>query len=71
MDTFGTRLRKARKDAGYSRSEAAIELGVSPGYIGRMESEEVYPSILQVSQLAALYQVDLNWLCMIGENTND
>lgn len=67
QDSFGNRMRKARMNAGYSRPEVDIELGVTPGYIGRMECEEVCPTIAQVKQLAALYNVSLEWLCMIGE----
>lgn len=70
-DSFGTRIRKARMDAGYSRPEVAFELGVAPAYIGRMEAEEVCPTIAQVKQLAALYNVSLEWLCMMGEKAND
>ena len=71
MDTVGTRLKKARMKAGYSRPEVEIELGLLPGYIGKLECDEVLPLVGLVKRLAALYRVDLNWLCMIGENTND
>lgn len=71
IDTFGTRLKKARMKAGYSRVEVEIELGLLPGYMGKLECEEVFPIVGLVKRLAELYQVDMNWLCMIGENTND
>ena len=71
MDTVGTRLKKARMKAGYSRAEVEIELGLLPGFIGKLECEEVLPVVGFVKRLAELYRVDLNWLCMIGENTND
>lgn len=66
MDTFGTRLKNARMKAGYSRPEVEIELGLPPGYIGKLECEEVFPLVGLVKRLAELYRVDLNWLCMIG-----
>lgn len=71
MDTVGSRLKRARLDAMYSRPEVEIELGLPPGYIGKLECEEVFPLVGLVKQLAELYRVDLNWLCMIGGNTND
>ena len=67
MDTFGNRLRKARTKAMYSRTEVEIELGLEPGYIGKLECEMVLPEMCLVKRLAKLYQVDVNWLCMIGE----
>lgn len=71
MDTVGTRLKKARMDAMFSRPEVEIELGLPPGYIGKLECEEVLPVVGLVKRLAELYQVDMNWLCMIGEKMND
>lgn len=66
-DSFGMRLRHARMKAGYSRPEVEIELGLEPGYLGKLECEMVLTTMDIVKRLAALYRVDFNWLCMIGE----
>lgn len=65
MISLGERLKKARKNAGYSRVEAAGEIGTSYSYIARLECDEVCPTINRIVDIARLYGVSVAYL--VGE----
>lgn len=71
-DSFGLRLAKARTEAGYSVTQAAKEIGTSYSHLYRIESDEVWPSVMLAKKLARLYRVSLDWLVdMYGEGGDE
>lgn len=65
MISLGERLRKARKNAGYSRVEAARKIGAPYSYLARLECDEVCPTINRLAEIARLYGVSVAYL--VGE----
>jgi transcriptional regulator with XRE-family HTH domain len=51
------RLKKYRKQIGYSQSEAAKILGVSPSRLSEWEKGERMPSAINLYKLSILYRV--------------
>lgn len=71
-DSFGLRLAKARTEAGYSVTQAAKEIGTSYSHLYRIESDEVWTSVMLAKKLARLYRVSLDWLVdMYGEGGDE
>jgi len=64
---FGTRLRHARKKAGYTMEHAGQCAFISQSVISRYENGEVTPTVDRVFALANLYGVSLDWLCGLKE----
>jgi transcriptional regulator with XRE-family HTH domain len=60
--SLGARLRAARKRACLSQEQASRAIGSTERSIGRWESNEAAPSFEDVSKLAKLYDVALDWL---------
>ena len=69
MDTFGKRLREARKSKKLSQNEVAKQLNTNHSVIGKYERDEVVPSIDVVKRLAPLLETTVAYL--IGESDDD
>ena len=67
---FGTRLRHARKKAGYTMDHAGQCVFISQSVISRYENGEVTPTLDRVFALANLYGCSLDWLCGMREEYN-
>ena len=63
---FCTRLRRARKKAGYTMTRAAERLYIQQSSISRYERGVVFPTIDRVAEMANLYGVSIDWLCGMG-----
>jgi len=61
MDTFGTRLKAARKAAKLTQAVAAKKAGMSQPALSELESGQ-YPSSTFTAQLAHTYGVSARWL---------
>lgn len=61
METFGQRLRKARKDKGVTQTVAAKAVGMSQANLSDLEND-VYPTSSYTPQLAVYYNVSTIWL---------
>ena len=57
MNELGKRLKKLRNDAGLSVRALAEKLGVTPGYISRVEARSEVPSAEFLCKLAAFFGV--------------
>lgn len=68
---FGARLQQARMNAGYTGTQASTVIFTTQGSISRYENALVSPSIERVAELARLYGCSIDWLCGIGEDTDD
>ena len=51
-DDFGGRLRRARRDAGFSQSELELKSGIPKARLSRYENGHVLPSITTLRKLA-------------------
>lgn len=50
--SLGTRLKIARKDAGYSITKLARVLDVDPRTVARWQSDEAMPSVIRLGEIA-------------------
>ena len=58
-NTFGTRLRKLRKEAGVTQESLAKHLGIAKANISRYESGKQKPEFKHLSEIAAHLQVNV------------
>lgn len=66
-NNIGARLKSVRENAGLSQSAFGESLGVSLPTINRFERGHRQPDANFLSQLATMYQCDMNWLlCGVG-----
>lgn len=52
MDQLGSKLRKLRKDQGFSLQTAAKRIGCSPSYLSMVENHKLDPSISKLKKIA-------------------
>ena len=62
MSTMGSRLVKARTNAGLTQSEVAEKLYVSAQAVSLWERDENAPDIMKLPELSELYKVTIDWL---------
>lgn len=62
VETFASRLKKARQDTGFTQREVAKETGIPQSTIAKYETQRLEPSIETLGILTDFYQVDANWL---------
>ncbi|MCB9960479.1 MAG: helix-turn-helix transcriptional regulator [Rhodospirillaceae bacterium] len=66
MKVLGTRLRKWRFSVGMTLADAAARVGISKGYLSRIENGIASPSIAVLNQLSAAYGAPLSKLMETG-----
>lgn len=59
---IGSKIKNARKEAGYTQERAAEALNVSRQTISNWENEKSYPDIISVIKMSDLYSVSLDHL---------
>ena len=59
---FGERLREARKRLGLTQAEMERHLGSGPGRIRDLENERTRPTELILRAIAAIFDIDIEWL---------
>lgn len=65
---FATRLREARRKAGYAiLDEAAKDLGVTREGYGRLERGRIMPRADLLLRLARLFRVSVDWLLGLSD----
>jgi transcriptional regulator with XRE-family HTH domain len=69
MNTFSERLKKARLEKGFSKSDLAGEIGVHYSQIGRYEEKGAQPSADVLAKLANILEVSSDFL-MNGTSDN-
>lgn len=60
IKTVGERVKKARKNKGYTQEELAEKIGLSTGYIGFIEQGQRLPSIKTADKLARILGIKLS-----------
>lgn len=63
------KLRGLRTQAGLSVREAASQLGISPGYVSRIEGRGEIPSAEVLCTMAELYGTDIDELLALAKRT--
>lgn len=58
-DIFGRRLQEIRKSRGYDLVQAAEYLGISKGFLWKLESGVQYPSVETLEKIADYFSVDI------------
>ncbi len=61
-ETFAEKLKKARKDTGFTQREVAKETGILQSTLARYETGYLEPNIESLGILADFYQVSADWL---------
>ncbi|MBR2353302.1 MAG: helix-turn-helix transcriptional regulator [Clostridia bacterium] len=62
MVDFGCRLKKLRKDKGYTQVQLASRLGVTKSVVSYYELQERYPSPEVLIRLASIFHVSTDYL---------
>lgn len=60
VEELGRRIRELRKKKGLSQEQVAEQAGISGKYLGEVERGEVNVSVLVLSKLATVFQVDMS-----------
>lgn len=58
--TFGTRVRKFRKEKGWSQEQLAFKAGLHRTYIGMIERAEKNITLLNIEKIANALKIDMN-----------
>lgn len=59
VDSYGARIKAARKQAGLKQKELAEKLGMSPGGVGRWENDFRTPTVKTLTKIANVIGCDL------------
>jgi transcriptional regulator with XRE-family HTH domain len=70
LDTFGKKLRDARKAKGFSQAELARQIKSHHSIVGKYERDEVKPTIDVVKKLAMVLDTTVSFLMGETENQN-
>lgn len=61
-ETFGKKLKKARKDAGYTQEQITDLLKIAQSTLSQYENGGREPDIETIGKLADFYCVSVDWL---------
>ena len=61
-EIFPQRIKKARKDAGYTQMQIAEELDIDRSSLCKYETGAQQPNLETLAKLAQFYNTSLNWL---------
>lgn len=65
-DTFPERLKKARKNSGFTQVEVAKELKITQPTLACYEKGRREPNLEMLGSLAEFYGVSVDWLLSVG-----
>ncbi|MDE5746978.1 MAG: helix-turn-helix domain-containing protein [Acetatifactor sp.] len=66
-EVFPSRLKKARKDAGYTQEQVSKETGISRTIIAYLETGKREPSLENLGILIDFYEVSADWILGTGK----
>ena len=66
VETFADRLKKARKDTGFTQTEVANELKIPRVNITNYETGRTQPDIETLGRLIDFYEVSADWILGTG-----
>lgn len=65
---FGERIRKVRKNAGYSQKEFCTALDIPQSTLSAYETDRMQPTVASLVNIATKFNVSLDWLCGISDD---
>ena len=68
-ETFGSKLKQARMEAGYTQKQIEDILGIKKNSLSRYENNQREPDIETLGKLSDFYEVSTDWL--IGTKGNN
>ncbi|TJY40948.1 helix-turn-helix transcriptional regulator [Cohnella pontilimi] len=68
MNTFGTRLKKARTNKRLTQYQVAEQLGIDFTTVSKYENNKSQPDNETLRELAGMYEVSLDWLLTGRDN---
>lgn len=71
IESFASRLRKARANTGFTQREVAKELNISKSTIASYETGRTEPDIETLGTLADFYNVSVDWLLGISKKKDN
>ncbi|MBO5454498.1 MAG: helix-turn-helix transcriptional regulator [Clostridia bacterium] len=71
IESFASRLRKARANTGFTQREIAKELNISKSTIASYETGRTEPDIETLGTLADFYNVSVDWLLGISKKKDN
>lgn len=70
-ESFAEKIKKARKDTGFTQIEVEEETKISQAIISALENGKREPSLENLGILADFYGVSVDWLLGTGRNTKE
>lgn len=67
IESFATKLKKARNDAGYTQIEVAKELKIAQSTLTNYETGRTEPDIETIGKLINFYNITADWLLSTGK----
>ena len=71
IESFASRLRKARANTGFTQREIAKELNISKSTIASYETGRTEPDIETLGTLADFYNLSVDWLLGISKKKDN
>ena len=68
--TFGEKLQKIRKEAGYSQEDLSFKLQVSRQAVSKWENDQGYPEIDKIIKMADIFDVTLDYFFNGSEDSD-
>lgn len=68
MTTIGERIKKLRKDAGFSQAKFSTTLGLTQSFLSGLEKGRYQPTVALLIRVANIYKPDAHWL-LTGESS--
>src|SRR5699024_11592353 len=69
--TFGEKLQKIRKEAGYSQEDLSFKLQVSRQAVSKWENDQGYPEIDKIIKMADIFDVTLDYFFNGSERSKE
>ncbi|MDI7219518.1 helix-turn-helix transcriptional regulator [Leptospira santarosai] len=70
MSSFGDKVKKLRKEKGWSQDELASKISVHGRHIGKYENGSTMPNSETVIKMAKAFEVSTDYLLLEEANTN-
>ncbi|EKR62086.1 DNA-binding helix-turn-helix protein [Leptospira weilii str. 2006001853] len=70
MSSFGDKVKKLRKEKGWSQDEFASKIGVHGRHIGKYENGSTMPNSETVIKMAKVFEVSTDYLLLGEGNAN-
>lgn len=71
MATFGTRMREARKNKGFTLEDLSEKLNTTKATLSRYENDKRFPDIYVAKEIADALEIDLNFLAYGKDKPNN